>query len=82
AEQRILEVTRVRRTTEMQRSREVVNEVMENLNRIRDNHDRITSFTTSRLRCISVVRRTRVTSKILCSASSSSAVSSVVESKP
>ncbi|MDE8341391.1 replicative DNA helicase [Erysipelothrix rhusiopathiae] len=47
AEQRILEVTRVRRTTEMQRSREVVNEVMENLNRIRDNHDRITGLKTN-----------------------------------
>ncbi len=46
AEQQILDVTRIRRTSEMLSSREVVQEFLENLNHIRENKDRITGLKT------------------------------------
>ena len=46
AEQQILEVTRVRRTSELLSSREVVQDFLENLNKIRESTERITGLKT------------------------------------
>ena len=46
AEQQILEVTRVRRTNELLSSREVVQDFLENLNKIRESSERITGLKT------------------------------------
>ncbi|MEG0327458.1 MAG: DnaB-like helicase C-terminal domain-containing protein, partial [Erysipelothrix sp.] len=46
AESSVLEVTRVRRTEDMQKSKDVVAEFLENLRRIQENKDRITGLKT------------------------------------
>lgn len=46
AESSVLEVTRIRRTEDMQKSKDVVAEFLENLRRIQENKDRITGLKT------------------------------------